>query len=441
MGYRIRKLLNFTLDQDLGELSHAEWVIYWSIVLTPLWWLLGIQTLLFMLIPVYLCIRGFDLDRILSQRLPIAIWAWMMVCMITLSLGLIALANLGLPIGRIVSTLVTFTKGYFLVFACMITPFWHRVRIKVISRAVCWVSFSYLITLSVQVFCLFAHIWKDPIAPPLAKLIPGDKMSLLIKPAVWQKFFGILLPRTCLYTADPPIPAICGLLFYYICRGEENKRLRIMGVTGSVVAVIVSQSRLAWVCFPLTILTSAFFQHFFARQLSLWGMTGVSTLSAMLGITIKEMLNKPMEVFNSARAESSADRARVVGATLKAWQDYPWFGWGIPQGSVKWYIYDIELGSFSTYAAMLYLQGYFGFTFFMFALFSTLSTCAAVGINGSVTGARAVGALLGLYFLMESLPLTWVAVYFWVFFIWIGAIFAENMDSRAIVPQWRHFST
>jgi hypothetical protein len=70
MGYRIRKLLNFTLDQDLGELSHAEWVIYWSIVLTPLWWLLGIQTLLFMLIPVYLFIRGFDLDRVLSQRLP-----------------------------------------------------------------------------------------------------------------------------------------------------------------------------------------------------------------------------------------------------------------------------------------------------------------------------------------------------------------------------------
>ncbi len=441
MGYRIRKLLNFTLDQDLGELSHAEWVIYWSIVLTPLWWLLGIQTLLFMLIPIYLFIRGFNLDRILSQKLPVTIWAWMLVCMVTISLALISLANLGLPSGKIVSSLVTFLKGYFLIFACLITPFWHRVRLKVINRAVCWVAFSYLITLSIQVFCLLAHVWKDPIAPPLAKLIPGDKMSLLIKPAVWQKFFGILLPRTCLYMADPPIPAICGLLFYFICRGEENKRLRIMGVTGSIVALIVSQSRLAWVCYPLTVLVSAIFQHFFARQLSLWGMTGVSSLSALLGMTIKDMISAPMEVFTSARAESSADRARVVGATLKAWQEQPWFGWGVPQGSVKWYIYDIELGSFSTYAAMLYLQGYFGFGFFLLALGATLWDCGMAGIRGSVEGARAVGALLGLYFLMESLPITWVAVYFWVFFVWIGAIAAETTDSRETLPQWRHFST
>jgi O-Antigen ligase len=441
MGYRIRKFLNFTLDDDLGELSHAEWVVYWSIVLTPLWWLLGIQTLLFMLIPVYLLIRGFDLDRIFNQKLPIAIWGWLVVCMVTFSLAMISLANLGLPSGKIVSTMVTFTKGYFLIFSCLMLPFWHRIRMKVISRAVCWVAFSYLITLAIQVVCLLGNLWKEPIVPPLAKIIPGDKMSLLVKPAVWQKFFGILLPRTCLYTADPPIPAICGLLFYFICRGEENDRLRQMGVTGCVVALIVSQSRLAWVCFPLTVLTSAFFQHFFARQLSLWGMTGISTWSAILGITVKEMLSKPMEVFNSARAESSADRARVVGATLKAWQEYPWFGWGVPQGSVKWYIYDIELGSFSTYAAMLYLQGYFGFGFFLFALCSTLVTCAVAGMNGSVPGARAVGALLGLYFLMESLPITWVAVYFWVFFVWIGAIFLDNMDSRATVPQWRHFST
>lgn len=441
MGYRIRKLLNLTLDQDLGELSHAEWIIYWAIVLTPLWWLLGIQTLLFMLIPLYLFIRGFDLDRVLSQRLPISIWAWMLVCIITISLALISLANLGLPTGKIISTFVTFFKGYFLIFACLITPFWHRVRLKVINRAVCWVAFSYLITLTIQVICLLGNIWREPIAPPLAKLIPGDKMSLLVKPAVWQKFFGILLPRTCLYTADPPIPAICGLLFYFICRGEENPRLRSMGVAGSVVALIVSQSRLAWVCFPLTMLVSSIFQHFFARQLSLWGMTGVSSLSAILGMTIKDMLSAPMEVFTSARAESSADRARVVGATLKAWQQFPWFGWGVPQGSVKWHIYELELGSFSTYAAMLYLQGYFGFTFFLLALLATLWDCGTAGIKGSIEGARAVGALCGLYFLMESLPITWVAVYFWVFFVWLGAIYVETKDSRAIVPQWRHFST
>ncbi len=441
MGRRIRKFIQFTLNDDLGELSHAEWVVYWSIVLTPLWWLLGIQTFLFMFIPLYLFIRGFDLDRILSQSLPLSIWAWLVVCIISITLALLALANLGLPPAKILPTLITFLKGYFLICSCLLMPFWHRIRLKVVTRAVCWMAFSYVVTLTIQVICLFGGVWKDPIYPPLAKLIPGDKLSLLVKPAVWQKFFGVNLPRTSLYMADPPIPGVCGLLCYFMCRGETNDRLRRLGITGSIIALIVSQSRLAWVCFPLTVLVSAWFQQFTARQMTLWGMTGISTMSAMLGMTIKEMISKPMEVFTSARAESSADRALVVGKTLEAWQQSPWFGWGITQGVVKWYIYEIALGSFSTYASVLYHQGIFGFFFFILALLATLWDCTLAGLRGNLAASRAVGALLGLYFLIEGLPITWISVYFWFFFVWVGSIYAEAYAEEPVPPGWHHLST
>ena len=173
----------------------------------------------------------------------------------------------------------------------------------------------------------------------------------------------------------------------------------------------------------------------------MFGLTGISTMSAMLGMTIKEFIEKPMEVFTSARAESSADRALVVGKTLEAWQQHPWFGWGITQGTVKWFIYEIALGSFSTYASVLYLQGIFGFFFFILALLATLWNSAIAAMRGNVYAARSVGALLALYFLIEGLPLTWIAVYFWFFFIWIGTIYAEEYADEPILPQWRHFST
>jgi hypothetical protein len=440
MGNTLRNWLKFSPSDALGELSHAEWVVYWSIVLIPLWWLLGIQTLLFSLLPFYLFVRGINLDRILTQRLPLCIWMWMVWCVFVLTLALLALADMGLPLGKLFPTLITFLKGYFLIFACLITPFWHRVRMKVLVRAVCWMAFSYVITVGIQVICLYGHLWKAPIYPPLAKLIPGDKLSLLIKPAVFQKFFGLTLPRTSIYMADPPIPGVCGILCYFICRNEANRRIQLLGVFGSIAALIVSQSRLAWVCFPGAILVVSVFWQYIARQVSLWSVTGLSFTSAMLGITIKELINKPMEVFNGARAESSADRALVVGKTLLAWQKKPWFGWGIVQGSVKWYIYDIALGSFSTYAAVLYLQGMVGFGLFMLTLLATVWDFAQLALQKNLDATRGLAACLALFLLLEGLPMTWISVYFWYFYLWLGIILADAADEHPIAPKWEHFA-
>ncbi len=440
MGQTIRQWIKLTPDDELGELSHAEWVVYWSIVLIPLWWLLGIQTLLFTLLPTYLLIRGFSLDRLISQRLPLCIWAWLVWCITVFTLAMLALADMGLPMGKVLSTLITFLKGYFLIFACLLIPFWHRIRMKVLVRAVCWMAFSYVITVGIQVICLYGHLMKAPISPPLAKLIPGDKLSLLIKPAVFQKFFGLTLPRTSIYMADPPIPGVCGILCYFICRNEENPRLRFLGVFGSVTALIVSQSRLAWVCYPGAILVVSVFWQYIARQTALWSMTGISFASAMLGMTIKEMINKPMEVFTNARAESSADRALVVGKTLEAWQKSPWFGWGITRGSVKWYIYDIALGSFSTYASVLYHQGIFGFSIFIFTLGVTVWDFTALALQKNLAATRGLAASLALFLLLEGLPMTWISVYFWYFYLWLGIILADAGNREPIAPKWEHFA-
>jgi hypothetical protein len=434
----IDRFLKFAQEDDLGQLSFAELVLYWSIVLTPLWWLLGIQTLYFPAIAASLLALSFRLDKFINIPLPVCILSWLGMGLTMIWTASLGLSDVNFAPFKVVSTAVTFFKGYFLIFSCLALPFWSPIRLKVIVRAVAWMAVGYGVAAILQVILLVAGIWDQSYAPPLARLIPGDKLSLLLKPAAFKPFFGITLPRTSLYMADPPIPGICGLLSYFICKGEANRRLRYLSIAGCMIALFISQSRLAWVCFPMAVLLTASFRHRLARIGSLWGACGIFAFCAALGLTLVDLLNMALGVFTEARASSSADRSLVVSMTLEAWQARPWFGWGIVGGTVKWYIYDIVLGSFSTYAGVLYLHGVLGFVCLINALVSTLWKFWSLSIQGNPLAQGALSSFLALCLFVEGLPLSWMCIYFWFYFIWLGCILAQNQKLTQRVLSWEH---
>jgi O-antigen ligase len=159
-----------------------------------------------------------------------------------------------------------------------------------------------------------------------------------------------------------------------------------------------------------------------------------------LGLTLSQLIAKPMEIFNGARAESSKDRELVVRKTLEAWQESPWVGWGIIQGSVKWYTYNIALGSFSTYASVLYLHGIVGFIVFIAALALTLWSFWGLAVRGNPLCKRAFASLVALYLLCNATPLTWMTVYFWFFFVWLGAILSEIQPPDGSITSWEQLA-
>lgn len=427
-------------DFNLGDLSFAERVIYWTIVLTPLWWLMGLQTLLYPAIAIVLLVVTFDLDKLIRNSLPICVWAWLAMALVMLWTATIGLSNVGFGFQRTAATAVTLLKSYVLIFVCLALPFWNQIRVHVVTRAVAWMTTGYLVTIAVELAMLFLRIGKSGYIPPLAKLIPGDKQSLKVTFAEFQPFFGIPFPRTVLYTPDPPIVGVCTVLCFFICLGETDRRLRNFAIAGCLVGLLVSFSRLAWICFPLGLLIIACFRSRWVRQSSLWGASFTSLLCALLGLTFSQLLQKPLEVFNSARAESSTDRELVVRKTLEAWRESPWLGWGIIQGSVKWYIYDIALGSFSTYASVLYLHGIVGFVVFVAALASTLWSFWKPAVRGNPLCKRAIASLVALYILCNATPLTWMTVYFWFFFVWLGAILCKFQPPKGAITSWEQLS-
>lgn len=429
------------LVEDSSPLSRSERIVYWTIILTPLWWLLGIQPLFYPAVVIGLLAVHFSLDKVIQRSLSAYVWAWFAMSIVMLWTAALGINDMGFNVQVAAAATVTFMKSYFLIFACLALPFFNRVRVEIVTRAIAWMSAGYLVAIAVQVAMLFLRIGGNGYTPLLAKLLPGDKGSLLVMFASFSPFLGIPLPRTVLYTPDPPILGACALLCFLICLGERDRTLRYLALLGAVAALIVSASRSAWVCFPLTLLIGVCLESGLFRQISLWMTTLTLIGCSIFGLTIEELLSKPVEGFNQARADSSNERAIVVRKTLEAWQESPWIGWGVIRG--KAHLYEdayITLGSFSTYAAVLYLNGIVGFMALITAMILTLFAAYTAAIGGNAHCKWAFACLVALYVLCNATPLSWMAVNLWFFFAWLGAVLYEAHPQSVRLTSWEQIS-
>ena len=430
-SFKLQALLE---DADVSTFSSSERIIYWTIILTPIWWLMGIQTLFYPAVIISLLAIHFDWNQIVTEGLPTYVWAWLVMSIAMLWTAILGLNDMGFSLLPAVAAVVTFLKSYFLIFACLALPFWSQVRTQVITRAVAWMASGYLVTIAVEVTLLTLKIGGSGFIPPFARLIPADKGSLRVDLAFPSSFFGLPVPRTVLYTPDPPILGLCALLCFIICLREPDRRLRTLALVGCVSALVVSASRSALVLLPFALLIGVFFQSGLFRQLSLWLVSTTFLLCSMLELTIEELLQKPSEALNKTRdnaVSSLIERELVVRKTLEAWQASPWIGWGVIRGSVN--LYEdayIGLGSFSTYSAVLYLNGIVGFIALICAMALTLWYAYSAAIRGGSNCNWAFASLIALYIACNATPLSWMAVYLWFFFVWLGAALFEAQQSN-----------
>jgi hypothetical protein len=85
------------------------------------------------------------------------------------------------------------------------------------------------------------------------------------------------------------------------------------------------------------------------------------------------------------------------------------------------------------------LHGIVGFIFFVAALVLTLSSFWGPAVRGNLLCQRAFASLVALYVLCNATPLSWMVVYFWFFFVWLGAILSETQQ-RTFVSRWEQLT-
>jgi divalent metal cation (Fe/Co/Zn/Cd) transporter len=89
---------------------------------------------------------------------------------------------------------------------------------------------------------------------------------------------------------------------------------------------------------------------------------------------------------------------------------------------------------------VLYIHGILGFIFFIVALVSTLCSFWQPAMEGNPICQRAFACLIALYLLLHATNLTWMAIYFWFFFVWLGAIISEIEQQRVHIINWEELS-
>lgn len=408
-------------------LSLAEKTLYWTAVLTPVWWLLGIQTLFYPAVVIALLIIHFRFDPIVNRQIPGCIWAWLVTAVVMLWTALIGLDDMSAGLSTTAAAMVTFFKGYLLILSAIALPFFCQVRSLILTRSITVMVIGMLINLCIQMGLLAAGMSQQIIIPPLAQLIPGDvSSSLLVKTAKIAVFAGVPLPRTILHTADPPILGVCSLLCFLVCLNETHHRLRNIALMGATCTLIISFSRTAWLGLIASLILLACLRYENIRQIPLWLMSITLLICSWFELRWRALLEGPQAVFDSVRATSSSTREVVIQATLAAWQEKRWLGWGVIRG--KAWLYEntyIKLGSFSTYAAVLYLNGVIGFIVFVLTLGMTLLAFCQGTIRNHFACQTAFVGFLMLCVLIQATPLSWMAIYLWFFFVWIGAVLQE----------------
>lgn len=413
--------------RDFGFSSPTEKIVYWIALLTPLWWLLGIQPLFYPAVIAGLLLRHLNIVKIVRKPFPVCIWAWLLMALVMLWTALLGLAEMDAGLRTVAAAVVTFGKSYLLIFACLALPFLTPIRSVVVTRAVAWMAAGFSVNLAVQLGLLALGVNNVSFKPLLARLIPGEvSSSLMVSSASTSDFFGMSLPRSVLHTADPPILGVVALLCFLIVLNEPQRKLRYWAITAAGSALVISFSRLSWVCFLLAVGALLCFQHPKIRQFPLWLAAIAFSISSIFELTWRQLLQTPRAIFDGARASSSSERSFVVQKTLEAWQKKPWAGWGVIRGEV--WLYDdtyITLGSFSTYSAVLYLNGIVGFLFFIAALAVTLWAFCKPALQGNFSCQLAFVGFSLLCILIQATPLSWMAIYLWFFFVWMGAVLKE----------------
>ncbi|NEQ28466.1 MAG: O-antigen ligase domain-containing protein, partial [Microcoleus sp. SIO2G3] len=97
--------MNFTFSNTGGSFAESdaralvksapEQLIYWMIVLAPIWWLAGVQPLLYPLFVCFLLVRSFSVDKLTRTSVPISVWAWLAMSLVMLWSTLLGLNDIG----------------------------------------------------------------------------------------------------------------------------------------------------------------------------------------------------------------------------------------------------------------------------------------------------------------------------------------------------------
>ncbi|MGS0729930.1 O-antigen ligase domain-containing protein, partial [Shewanella sp. 0m-11] len=176
-----------------------------------------------------------------------------------------------------------------------------KIRPELIYRACCIVCKHTLILLPIFILAWIIKLPATLYTSPLS--IIGGPGPEFFNVSLYEIDPANGLPRWRLFTPWAPALGMIGNLFFTFALQEKSKRFKFYGFAGSFCMILLSQSRLALVCYLLLIGFFMFIRWF----RSPWIYFVASPLLLLLGgsgLYVVDKVQQSVEAFKAARAGS-----------------------------------------------------------------------------------------------------------------------------------------
>jgi hypothetical protein len=409
---------------DVSTMNTDEKLIWYSITYTYLFWILGAMYLVAPVIGWILLLRmakRFIFDRE-DLKVSSAQYTWLVGMFIMLIALVIAHLDFGLGTPKLIKSSIGWAKGWALL---AIFPLLGSLNIRpeLIYRASCIVCKH---TLMILPFCILAWLAGLPSTLYVSPLsIIGGPGPEFFSVSLYEIDPGSGTPRWRLFTPWAPALGMMGNLFLNFAIQEKTTRYKVYGILGSLVMVLISQSRLGLICYFLLLSYFSFIRWHRSPWLYFIASPAMLVLG-LIGVYALEKIEMSISAIKSARAGSTRVREHLAQIALERWaNEAVIWGHGIVERGPHLVEY-MPIGSHHTWYGLLFVKGLAGAIALALPLICSLLTLMSE-IFKSAVAASAIAVLLQvfLYTFGENLEIL-------VYLFWPGLIIVGIAHKRKI---------
>lgn len=288
--------------------------------------------------------------------IPFSVWVWIVSMLIIEVTILVSHIDFDLGTIRTIFSTINWSRHHalmalFPLIGCL------NIRPQLVYRAICIVALQSLVFIAVA---YVASLLKFPAETLYVSpfRVAGSNPSLYSVQLYYLENKSQV--RMLLFAPWAPALGLIANVYFFLAYQESNRKWRLIGMIGSVAMIVVSISRAAWVCFPVTLFLTLFLVTF-TQPITQVTAGLVSFLTGIFGPQLIDWFSTSRESFDNARLASS--RLRKVLAEIgiyRWWNEAPIWGHGI-QDLGPQVVERMPIGSHHTWVGLLFTYGLVGF--------------------------------------------------------------------------------
>ncbi|WP_298775759.1 O-antigen ligase domain-containing protein [uncultured Shewanella sp.] len=344
--------------QTYSPKNSDERLIWYSITWTYGFWLFGAMYFIAPVIGWILFLRMLKRIALDNQTFSFSIanQIWCLGMFIMLIALFVGHLNFNLGTLKLIKSSIGWAKGWALI---AIFPLLGAldIRPQLLYRATCIVCKHTLI-----IFPFLFIAWKVGLPSTLyispLKILGGSGAEYF-SVSLYEIDPGSGQPRWRLFAPWAPALGMVANLFFIFATQEPNKRYRWYGYLGSILMILISQSRLGLACYLMLIGYFTFIRwlkspilYFFASPLLL--------LLGIFGVQVIEKIESTISAIKAARAGSTRVRKHLGEIAVQRWYNeaFTW-GHGIVEKGPHLVQY-MPIGTHHTWYGLLFVKGIVG---------------------------------------------------------------------------------